>query len=49
MPNVPSGTSSIATQTKLRVMDSALPKVCHAEKGSESSFLYIRGGGGYRA
>ena len=39
IPNVPSGTSSIATtsrtQTKLRVMDSALPKVCHPEKDTQ--------------
>ena len=39
IPNVPGGTSSIATtsrtQTKLRVMDSALPKVCHPEKDTQ--------------
>ena len=39
MPNVPNSTSSIdttsRTQTKLRVVDSALPKVCHPEKDSQ--------------
>ena len=39
IPNVPSCTSSIATtsrtQTKWRVMDSALPKVCHPEKDTQ--------------
>ena len=39
IPNVSSCTSSIATtshtQTKWRVMDSALPKVCHPEKDTQ--------------